>query len=275
MIVGVILAVIAAFCWGAGGSVFKRGLRGISEIEGNLLRSIFVTIYIFPAVAISGFRGYGIDVILLLISSAILAFFVGDLLYFASLKKSAVSVSLPLASTYPIHVLILSSFFYGTEVTAELVLSSLLVLLAVVIVPKESGNGISGAYLALLAALSWALSMIILDYLTKIMSVVEIAFYRMLINSAMLFALVRSVRFDKESLLFMGVVGGLISAIGILSFVKAVELIGSHRVSPISATSPVIGAVISRIYLKEKLTVRSLTAAFLVFLSVLFVSKSF
>lgn len=196
-------------------------------------------------------------------------------MYFSFAKRSTVSVSLPLASTYPIHVLILSSIIYKTQITLELVLASFLVLLAVIVVPKESGGRISGAYLALLAALSWALSMIILDYLTKVMSTVEIAFYRMLLNAALLFSLTRRVKFSKDAAIFMGVIGGLISAIGILSFVKAVELIGSHRVSPISATSPVIGAVISRIYLKEKLTLRSLFAAFLIFLSVLLVSKSF
>jgi len=275
VIVGVILAVVSAFCWGSGGVVFKRGLSGISEVEGNLVRSIFVSLYLFPFVASIGFKSYEPKVVGFLILSTILAFFVGDLLYFSSLKRSAVSVSLPLASTYPIHVMILSSFIYGTKITSELILASVLVLLAVIVIPKESGGRIGGAYLALLAALSWALSMIILDYLTDVMSTVEIAFYRMALNSALLFAVVRRVRVTRESLIFMGVVGGLISTVGILSFVKAVELIGSHRVSPISATSPVIGAVVSRIYLKENLTVRSLLAAFLVFLSVLLVSRSF
>ena len=71
----------------------------------------------------------------------------------------------------------------------------------------------------------------------------------------------------------MGIIGGMLSVTGILSFITAVKIMGSHLVTPISATSPVTGAIIGKIFLREKITLRHVIAMILVFLSVLLVSN--
>lgn len=269
MLLGISLALLSAICWGAGGVIFKLGLRNVNEYTGNLVRSAFAVLFLLPVVMLRGIEPLTIKLLLLLAFSTVFSFFIGDLLYFNALKNSPVSYALPLASTYPVFVALMDNFLYGYEITASVLLASLTALLAVIVLPKEGGKFTLKSLTALFASLSWAISIVTLDYLTEHLSPVSLAFLRLLLNSAMLYAMVRSVRIDRNTLFYMGFLGGLISVIGILSFVTSVSMIGSNMVSPISATSPVIGALVGKVFLKERMTVRHALAMLLVILSVL------
>ncbi|WP_457591486.1 DMT family transporter [Geoglobus sp.] len=268
MILGILLALLSAICWGAGGVVFKLGLRGVSEYTGNLVRSTFAVVFLLPVVVLRGIEPLTLKLVLLLVFSTIFSFFIGDLLYFNALKNSPVSYALPLASTYPVFVALMDNVLYGYEITASVILASLTALLAVIVLPKEGGKFTLKSMTALFASLSWAISIVTLDYLTDHLSPASLAFLRLLLNSAMLFVMVRTVRVDRNTLVYMGILGGVISVTGILSFVTSVSMIGSNIVSPISATSPVIGALVGKVFLKERMTVRHVLAMLLVIISV-------
>ncbi len=272
VILGIVLALLSAICWGAGGVVFKLGLRNVSEYSGNLIRSSFAVLFLLPLVLMNGIEPLNLKLVLLLIFSTIFSFFIGDLLYFNALRNSPVSYALPLASTYPVFVAVMDNLLYGYAVTANVIAASLLTLLAVIALPKEGGKFTLKSLTALFASLSWAISIVTLDYLTDHLSPVTLAFLRLLLNSAMLYAMVRRFEVDRNTLVYMGLLGGLISVTGILSFVTSVSLIGSNMVSPISATSPVIGAMVGKVFLKEKLTLRHGIAMALVFTSVIVLS---
>ncbi len=268
MIFGILLALLSAICWGAGGVVFKLGLRGVSEYTGNLVRSTFAVVFLLPVVVLRGIEPLTLKLVLLLVFSTIFSFFIGDLLYFNALKNSPVSYALPLASTYPVFVALMDNVLYGYEITASVILASLTALLAVIVLPKEGGKFTLKSMTALFASLSWTISIVTLDYLTDHLSPASLAFLRLLLNSAMLFVMVRTVRVDRNTLVYMGILGGMISVTGILSFVTSVSMIGSNIVSPISATSPVIGALVGKVFLKERMTVRHVLAMLLVVISV-------
>ncbi|WP_456371048.1 DMT family transporter [Geoglobus sp.] len=272
VILGTFLALISAICWGAGGVIFKLGLRNVSEYSGNLIRSVFAVAFLLPLVVIKGIEPLSLKLVMLIVISTVFSFFIGDLLYFTALKNSPVSYALPLASTYPVFVAVMDNLVYGYAVTTNVIAASILTLLAVIVLPKEGGKFTLKSLTALFASLSWAVSIVTLDYLTDHLSPVTLAFLRLLLNSAMLYAMVRRFEVDRNTLLYMGLLGGLISVTGILSFVTSVSLIGSNMVSPISATSPVIGAMVGKVFLKEKLTVRHGLAMGLVFASVIALS---
>ncbi len=273
MILGVALAFVSALCWGSGGVIFKLGLRDENELSGNLLRSIFAVLFMLPFILIKGIEPLNLQLIFLLIFSTFFAFFLGDLLYFNALKTSPVSYALPLASTYPVFVAVLDLFIYGYPITLNVIAASLFTILAVVAIPKETGRFTVRSFTAVLAALSWSISIVTLDYLTVYLSPLTLAFLRLAINSAILFAIVRSIPLGKHTILFMGFAGGIVSVVGILSFVTSVKLIGSNLVSPISATSPVIGSLAGKVFLKERLSSRHVIALMLVFLAVLAISQ--
>ena len=272
MILGIALAFLSSLCWGIGGVIFKIGLRGESELSGNLLRSIFAVLFLAPLVALNGIEPLTFELIALLVFSTFFAFFLGDLLYFKALKESPVSYALPLASTYPVMVAILDLFVYGYPITLNVISASFMTVLAVVTIPKETGKFTIKSFIAVLAAISWSISIVTLDYLTVYLSPLTLAFLRLGINSAMLYAIVRKISFSRNTLIFMGFLGGFVSVTGILSFVTSVKLIGSNLVAPISATSPVIGSLTGKIFLKEKLGLRHVIAIVFVFLSVIAVS---
>ncbi len=272
MISGVALAILSSICWGSGGVIFKLGLRNVNEYSGNFLRSIFASLYLLPLVLYFGIEKLTFILITLLLISTFSSFFVGDLFYFNALKNSSVSYVLPLASTYPIFVAIMDNLIYKAEITPKVILACITTLMAIIVIPKETGKFSIKSFFAIFASISWAISIVTLDYLTIYISPINLTFLRLLINSGMLFALTREISFDKSTVIYMGVIGGLISVTGILSFVTAVKIMGSHLVSPISATSPVTGALIGKIILKEKINLRHIIAMFLVFLSVTIIS---
>ncbi len=273
MILGVALALLASLSWGVGGVIFKLGLREESEASGNLLRSIFAVLFLAPAVAIRGIESLTLELIALLIFSTFFAFFLGDLLYFKALKESPVSYALPLASTYPVFVSVLDLLVYGFPLTLNVIFASFLTILAVIAIPKETGKFTLRSLIAVFAALSWSISIVTLDYLTARLSPLTLAFLRLAINSAMLYAVVREFSLNRNTVIFMGFLGGFVSVAGILSFVTSVKLIGSNLVSPITASSPVIGSLAGKVFLKERLSSRHVIALMLVFLAVIVISQ--
>lgn len=270
---GVALAVVSSVCWGVGGVIFKLGLKNVNEYSGNLIRSIFASLYLLPFVIYYGVEKLTLLLLLILFVSAFFSFFLGDLLYFNALKTSPVSYVLPLAATYPIFVAVMDNIIYGAKITPNIALASLATFLAIVVIPKGGGEFTLKSFTAVFASLSWAVAIVTLDYLTRYLSPVNLAFLRLVMNSAMLFMVTRSISFERDTIIYMGIIGGMLSVVGILSFITAVKIMGSHLVTPISATSPVTGAIIGKIFLREKITLRHVIAMILVFLSVLLVSN--
>jgi len=269
---GVGLALISAICWGAGGVIFKVGLRNVSEMTGNFVRSIFAVLFLLPVIRVNEITALTPKLIAILTLSSFFAFFLGDLLYFNALKNSPVSYALPIASTYPVFVAILDNMLYGYAVTTNVILASLSTLTAIVLIPKEGGKFTLKSLTALFASFSWAISISTVDYLTTHISPVNLTFLYLLLNSAMLFSVKRQTNFRKETIIYMGLIGGFLSVVEILSFITSVKLIGSNMVSPISATSPVIGVTMGKIFLKERMGMRHAIAIVLVSFSVLLIS---
>jgi DME family drug/metabolite transporter len=270
---GVFFAILSAVSWAVAGSIFKKGLLSTDTFNGNFVRSLFASIFFAPILLLeSPYEVFSMDFITLaiLILSTLFSFFVGDLLYFASLKRTAVSIALPLASTYPVYVVLLTTVIYSIPFNPFTLLAAIMTVLAVYVIPKDGSGGTSGFHLALLAAMSWAISIIMLDFLTARLSVITVATLRMALNAAILAAIVApKLNLDRNAIIYAGLFGGAISVIGIFSFVQAVSMIGSWRTSPIVATSPVIGAAISKVWLGERIDKKTMLAIALVFLSVL------
>ena len=284
---GLALAVLAAFCWGSSGVVYKKGLKGVSEFYGNMLRSIVASLFFFPILV---FRDYISELLKIdlftasiLVISAILSFFIGDLLYLYSLKRAPVSIVLPLSATYPIYVVLLSQVIYSVKFNLNLLMASLLTVLAVYAISKSAKGSdevksLRGIYFALIAAFFWALAILTIDYLTTKLSVITIAGVRIAFNAAILILIVSSLegfKIDSNAVKYLGIAGGLLTFVGIYSFIEAVHLAGSWKVTPITASSPVIGALLGKISLKEKIDLNTAVSIILVVFSVVIVSITY
>ena len=288
---GVVLAVVAALCWGSSGVVYKKGLEGVSELYGNMVRSIGASLLFLPILIFGNYISEltRIDVFTasILILSAILSFFIGDLLYLYSLKRAPVSIVLPLSATYPVYVVLLSQVIYSVEFNLNLLMASLLTVTAVYTIGrsvKRAENthnreikSFKGVYTALLAAFFWSLAILTLDYLTTKLSVVTVAGVRMAFNAAILTLIVSRLegfKINSNAIKFLGIGGGILTFGGIYSFIEAVHLVGSWKVTPITASSPVIGALLGKVSLKEKIDFYMATSILMVVLGVIIVSTT-
>ncbi len=269
---GVLLSLTAAICWAFNGIAYKKGVQSVSIFTANFHRTFFATLYLFPFTVWELPRiSLDAQTALILVVSAILAFYIGDLSYFASLKKSPVSIALPASSTYPVYVVLLSTVIYGEKLSINTLISAILVVLAVYII---YGSGkkeeTSGVFYALLAAFSWALAILTLDLLTDRLPVSVVAFVRLLFCLALLSFTVKTDEiFNKESVIFSGAIGGFFSFLGIMLFITAIKISNSWNVVQPSSSSPVFAAIFSAIFLKEKLKLRLLLGISVVILAIL------
>jgi DME family drug/metabolite transporter len=270
---GVAFALIAAFCWAFSSVVYKIGVKNVSVFTANFHRSLFATLYFLPIVIYGDYlreiTKIDFTTAIVLIASAFVSFYAGDLFYMTALKKAPVSIALPVSSTYPVIVVLLSPLLYGVTLNFNALISAFLIFLAVYIIyGKARVEKISGLGFALLAAISWALAILSLDYLTERLSVVMVAFTRMGLNAVILSLTPKNNVSDRNSIIYAGVFGGLATFGGIYSFITAVKISSSWMVAQASASSPVIGAVLSKMALKERIDLRISISILLVFLAV-------
>ncbi len=136
------MSLAAAICWAFNGIAYRKGVEKVSAFTANFHRTLFATVYFLPF-TLFDFQGVTIDLqtAIVLVISAILSFYIGDLSYFASLKRLPVSIALPASSTYPVYVVLLSTVVYGAELSVNALISAILVCVAVYIIYGSGGRG--------------------------------------------------------------------------------------------------------------------------------------
>lgn len=256
LVIEILLPLTAAVCWAFNGIAYRRGVQEVSVFTANFHRTLFATLYFLPMAAIDLPNvTFDYQTAVVLVISAILSFYIGDLSYLASLKRSPVSVALPASSTYPIYVVLLSTVLYGAKLTFNTLISAILVFLAVYIIYGSRDRGeVSGLPYALIAAFSWALAILTLDYLTDRLPVSVVAFTRMLLCLGLLTITTKKDEiFNRESAIYAGLIGGFLSFAGIALFITAIKISNSWNVVQPSSTSPVFAAVFGAVFLKERI----------------------
>nr|WP_230972211.1 DMT family transporter [Archaeoglobus neptunius] len=270
---GIILALVASICWAFNSIAYKKGVSEVSVFTANFHRTLFATLYFLPfAIVDLPNSHFDLETIAVLIVSAVLSFYIGDLSYMAALKRAPVSVALPASSTYPVYVVLLSTVIYGATLKPNTLLSALLVILAVyVIYGKKNGDiSPSGLFFALFAAISWALAILTLDFLSDRLPISVLAFTRMLFCLLLLsITAKRSEIKNRDSTIYAGIIGGFLSFAGIAVFITAIKLSASWNVVQPSAASPVFSALLAVVLLKEKVDLRLAVGIGIVVFSIL------
>jgi len=281
---GELLAALSAFCWAAGGIFYKKGLENTNIWTGNLIRTAvasagFILIMYFQGILSSVISKFTAELLFWLFFSAFFAFFVGDLFYLEALNRCGVSRALPVSSTYPLFVAFLAIVIYGVELSFKLFAGAIFIIIAIYLISENqnsSGNSFSGIVFSLLAAISWSLSISTIDYLVVHLPVEAVAGFRFIIASSITVSMVafKGLKINFRALKWLGVGGIVALIIGNYAFVEAIRVAGSAKVTPISATYPVIAAVFAGYTLKEVLNARVIAGIILSFSGVLLVIYS-
>ncbi|MBU6997665.1 MAG: DMT family transporter [Theionarchaea archaeon] len=282
---GELLAVLAAFCWAAGGPIYRKGLDTTDPWSGNLMRLALASLGFLALMVTQGTLSESLarvstSIAVWLILSAFTALVLGDCLLLRSLKDIGVARTIPISSTYPLFVVAWSALFYGKETSLLMVLGTVFIVVAIKLIsePKQklsvdASLYTKGAVIALSAAICWSISIVMLDYLTKVLPSEAVAGFRFIVSSVILSAIVSRSGFfwDKNSLMWIGIAGGLVLIVSNYAFVEAIRMVGSATVAPITSVYPVISVFVAAIFLREKLTPKVLAGTFLSFSGVMLV----
>jgi|GEM_PF-144266 len=288
---GEILAIISALAWAGSASIYKKGLEGIDPWSGNLIRTGFASLGFFLILIIKGTLSESLLTITLsllfwLIFSAFFAFFLGDLLFFTSLKEIGVSRTVPISSTYPLFVTAWAFIIYRKPVSIFVIVGTLFIVLAIKLISgeekdknskdnakKENNPHSKGILLALLAALCWSISITVLEHLVLYLPSEAVAGFRFLITFSLMAAVGSQRKFTitRRSVIWIGIFGMAVLVIGNYTFLEGIRLIGSAKVAPISSVYPVISVLFATIFLRETLTPKIIGGTIMSFLGVLLI----
>lgn len=132
-----LLALIGMVCWGVSPLFAKWGLKDIDPLAGLFIRTVFTAVVIFIWLCFNGHIGtintIPVKSILLLITEAIMATVIGDLAYFAALKRGSASIVMLIMSCSPLVTIIASVFLLGEKLTVSNMIGAALIIIGIII----------------------------------------------------------------------------------------------------------------------------------------------
>ena len=168
MLMGVVLALLAALCWTVASGLWRRVPTSLSALQLNLLKNLIGALSLLPALLLPGaFQGVSPAAFLALVLSGALGIALGDSFYFAALRRLGTRRSLTLDAGGPALSALLAQLTLAEVLLPLQWLGLALITLAVLIVARQQppaggavsqqGVGLVCIALALLCGLSGAL----------------------------------------------------------------------------------------------------------------------
>ena len=168
MLIGVVAALLAAFCWTIASGLWRRVPTSLSALQLNLLKNLIGSLSLLPVLLWPGaWQGVSASTLLALMLSGVLGIALGDSFYFAALRRLGTRRSLTLDAGGPALSALLAQLTLAESLQLQQWLAIALISLAVLIVARqappggtparEQGLGLLCIALALLCGLAGAL----------------------------------------------------------------------------------------------------------------------
>ncbi|MCS7135764.1 MAG: DMT family transporter [Nitrososphaerota archaeon] len=279
---GETLTLAAALCWAAGASLYKIGLRNMSPIKLNLVRSCAAAILLLIFVLVLDKSKYFLLLCTpsaaYLLAASLIGWALGDTLYLISLKHIGVSHAVPLTYSYPLFLVPMSIFILREPFTLNIAAGTILIVLAVWLLGGQrklqfEGSAKLGFIAGILTAICWASGVTLFKLIVESFDPVFAAFFKILVVLPFLAAYLKILgRRDsspdvspKKSEVVAAILGGLVSVgLGDMIYLVGLSLTQANTAVPLGSSTPIFSAVLAAIFLKEKLTKRSIISSVLV-----------
>lgn len=286
---GELYAIACAFLWALSSTLLKSQTHRVDVISLAAWRTVPG---LFLYLGLLFFSGKANDVLhlplrvlALLVGSTLLGLGLGDLLYFWSMKLIGLARAMPLSATYPFFTLILALLFLGEQLNWGIVGGAALITGGAYLLAFPRGTGkirssaaqrmdLKGMALALVAAICWAVSTVILRLGLEGVDIAVANSVRLSVLVIALFAVLfqrgeigRIREYGLRSLgitLLAGVIG---TGLGTFAFLAALQRAGAAKTSILTSTTPLFGLPFSLV-LREKLTSRTLLGTILAMVGV-------
>lgn len=138
------LSIFGMICWGIAPVFAKVGLDNLEPLPGLIIRTFIASIFVFSFLGIKNFIGFNGSMVkimeipfktwVLIAIEAILATLVGDLAYYAAIKKGNVSVVTIIMSSSPLVTMLVSTIFLGENITITKIIGAMLIITGIMII---------------------------------------------------------------------------------------------------------------------------------------------
>ena len=282
--IGETLTLTAALCWAAGANLYKVGLRNMGPIKLNLVRSCAAAAILLIFVLAWNKGGYFLLLhtpsAAYLIAASLIGWALGDTLYLISLKHIGVAHAVPLTYSYPLFLVPMSMFILREPFTLNIAAGTVLIVLAVWLLSGQgklqlNGSAKLGFIAGVSTAICWALGVTLFKLIVESFDPVFAAFFKILIVLPFLAAYLKvfgsrdssSLAPPKMSEVIAAMMGGIISVgLGDMIYLVGLSLTQANTAVPLGSSTPIFSAILAAIFLKERLTSRSIISSVLVVL---------
>jgi DME family drug/metabolite transporter len=212
----------------------------------------------------------------LLAGSTLMSLVIGDMLYFQSMKLIGLSRAMPLSAIYPFFTMLLAGLFLNERLDWTIAGGAVLIVGGATLLalpngaatsdsgPKMSKTNLAGVALAIVAAVCWSASTVLLRIGLQGVDVIIANVVRLSVLIIVLLPMafaqvqVRQVRAYGQRTLSLVFLAGIVgTTVGTFAFLSAVQRAGAAKTSILAATTPLFGMLFSFV-LKEKLYPRTL-----------------
>jgi len=254
---GEIVGILPAVSWAITPIFYRKGLRRLGPIYGNVVRAIPSTlITFFASFLVLGFEGtfsLSEELTIRCLLSGAVGLGVGDLMYLFAIRQLGAARAITITSGYPLITLLLSHLVLGEEVGWMVGVGTLFVVFGITIISfdgQRSSVEIKGLISSTMAALLWSVSIILLNPTSYSPPPLVVNSWRLL--GYFLFSLVpftlllkKDGKFaiDTGGALYLAAGGIVAQNIGWMLYIYSIGLIGISRATTLSSVSPLFTAV--------------------------------
>mgnify|MGYP005842837023 CR=1 FL=1 len=291
-ITGVLVGLLCATTWAVGSVLIRDLAKKLDPFTLNAPRSLVGGLSMLLLTLITGRSAdYGLltaDRLFYLLASVWVGGGIGDTLYVRSMTHIGVSRAFPIASIYPSFTLLMSLFFLQEQIDLGIIAGLLLVVLGVILVGRRTPSVASetstagkpwGVLFALLAAICWGTSAVLIAPGARGLDSIMVASIRVPALSLLLWGVVAARRtapklrtLSRKEWLIL-VIGGFVGwGLGSMLFVLSIMLLGPTRSAILTSTSPLFALPLSVVFLKERVTWLTVIGTLLAVVGVILVS---
>ncbi|MFA4668560.1 DMT family transporter [Pyrococcus kukulkanii] len=266
LILGVGLALGAAFVWALTSVLSKISMAKINPVSLNTLRLLISSAFYIPLIIFlrlipnKGWEWWAIVIV-----SGIIGFTIADWLFLEGMNIIGVSRASILVTPHPILTMVLAHYLLGRPLNASIAAGAVMIVIAVLILVSEAMDNKEmswkGIAFVVTAEVLWTVAVLITDWLVHGESAVLITGLR--ISSGALGALVFASTLREDIKRMNAKDWGLVVVITVLGtilgqyfFIKSISLVSSSIATPVTESSPVMAALMAVAFLKEKFTKR-------------------
>ncbi len=272
---GIVLGFITAVLWGISPLLYRWGGKDLSPVEINFVRNVgaFLSV-IFINLIIGAWNHLlvclPLEIWVFFFLSLILGLFIGDNLFFKSMKLIGVGRSTVVSSSYPIVTVIIASAFLKEKVSSKLFIAGLLVVLGVYLIYEDKNkimdgfSSLKGYMVAVGAAFAWGLSLALVKVVSNYFTPLSFMTWRvgslLIVTSTFMLIKRRSLSSSLRELkvwIILGAGGTIGIGVSYLAFVKALQLAPVSQIGIITGMSPMLTTLFASLIYKERISLRN------------------